>query len=330
MTLEEARAVRLLSDRISSLLAIVAALARARDRETKATERADQADEECRRLEHVISGEAERMRAFAERLARPVKRAAYSAAARQALESIAKVAQPIPFVALIARRGVDVVAWGAEVHCASPRRDGPLLIVDVNSASDEQRARFEAEDSELLRLADGGTLVVIGLSALPLAAHEKFASALSRRAAHVPRSNLLPPGVVLISPLPLREAVSRGTLSSNLARWFEGAEVPLPGLVERAEDLRAIALDLLAKKSVEFARSPAGLEPSALRLLLEHAWPENELELSLVLGRALAVSSGPAVTASDLERSGFVAVEPNLETDEPRPVSRRRASFRPR
>jgi DNA-binding NtrC family response regulator len=135
---------------------------------------------------------------------------------------------------------------------------------------------------------------------------------------------------VLVSPLPLDTAVERGTLSPNLARWFSQAEVRLPTLAERSEDLRALSLDLLAKKSIELALPPAGLDPSALRLLLEHAWPENELELSVVLGRALSVANGPAVTASDLERSGFVAVEPVLETNEPRPVSRRRASFRPR
>jgi two-component system response regulator HupR/HoxA len=136
--------------------------------------------------------------------------------------------------------------------------------------------------------------------------------------------------VVLVSPLPLEEAVTRGLVSPNLARWFADAELPLPALVERPEDLRALALDLLAKKSIELARKPAGLEPSALRLLLEHGWPENELELALVLGRALAVSEGPAISATDLERSGFVAVEPRVDSAEPRPVSRRRASFRPR
>jgi Nif-specific regulatory protein len=136
--------------------------------------------------------------------------------------------------------------------------------------------------------------------------------------------------VVIACPLPLEEAVSRGLLSSNLARWFTDSELRLPSLAERSEDLRALALDQLARKSVELARPAAGIEPSALRLLLEHAWPENELELALVLGRALAVAEGPAVTAADLERTGFSPVEPRAQAVEPRPAARRRASFRPR
>jgi DNA-binding NtrC family response regulator len=270
------------------------------------------------------------MRAFAERLAQPVLRATYSARARAAADDIERLAKQNPFLALIAPRGTDVVAWSARAHCLSPRHEGPLVVIDVASASDDLRNALGEEDSSLLRLADGGTLVVIGLSLLPLAVHEKFAIALSRRSGHVPHSSILPPGVVLISPLPLPELVERGLMSSNLARWFGEAEVELPPLVQRAEDFRAIALDLLAKKSSELGRPAAGIEPSALRLLLEHSWPENELELALVLARALAVAEGPAITASDLERTGFVAVEPANESDDPRPVSRRRASFRPR
>jgi hypothetical protein len=330
MILEEARAARLLADRISSLLSIVAALGRARDRELAATERAERADDECQRLEHVIHGEARRLSAFAERLARPARRAAYSASARTALEAVERLGTQVPFVALVAPRGVDAVAWAALVHCSSPRREGPLVLVDLLSSSDDAAGLGDDESRSFLRFADGGTLVVLGLTAQPLEVHDKFAIALSRRAAHVPRSSILPPGVVITSPLPLEEAVSRGLLSPNLARWFADAELRLPSLAERSEDLRALALDQLARKSVELARPAAGIEPSALRLLLEHAWPENELELALVLGRALAVAEGPAVTAADLERTGFSPVEPRAQSVEPRPAVRRRASFRPR
>ncbi len=329
LTLEEARAARLLADRISSLLSIVAALSRARERETLATERADRADDECRRLEHVIHGEAQRMRGFAERLARPVRRAAYSGAARTALTAIERLAQN-PFVALIAPPGVDALAWAALVHCSGPRADGPLVIADAAASDEETRRLLETDATALLRLADGGTLVVIGMGVLPPEAHERFAIALSQRSAHVARSSILPPGVVLISPVDLDEAVGRGALGSNLSRWFAEQTVKLPALADRPDDLRAIALDLLARHAIELGRPPSGIEPSALRLLLEHGWPGNELELSAVLARAVAQSPGAAVTAQDLERTGFVPIEPESESLEPPPVARRRASVRPR
>ena len=100
----------------------------------------------------------------------------------------------------------------------------------------------------------------------------------------------------------------------------------LPALRDRPEDLRALALDTLARKSVELGRDLLGIEPSALRMLIEHPWPHNELELESVLGRAAALAQGPAVTASDLERSGFVPIEEPLE--ESLPARRRRASLR--
>ncbi len=273
------------------MLSIVAALSRARERETQATERADRADDECRRLEHAIHGEAQRMRGFAERLARPVRRAAYSGAARTALTAIERLAQS-PFVGLIAPPGVDSVAWAALVHGSGPRAEGPLVIADAAASDDETRRLLETDAAALLRLADGGTLVVLGIGALPPEAHEGFAIALSQRSAHVPRSSILPPGVVLISPVELDEAVGRGALGSNLARWFADQTVKLPALADRPEDLRAIALELLAKHAIELGRPPSGIEPSALRLLLSTA------------GRATSSSSAQCWRASSLRARG--------------------------
>ena len=78
----------------------------------------------------------------------------------------------------------------------------------------------------------------------------------------------------------------------------------------RAEDMRAIIVDRLARLGVRLKGRPMGLDPRALGRLIEHAWPGNELELDDVLTRAIAVADGDLLAAAHLEQVGFVAVPP--------------------
>ncbi|HWA76225.1 MAG TPA: hypothetical protein VG937_27990 [Polyangiaceae bacterium] len=331
LTLEEARAARLLADRISSLLAVAAALARSRERELAAVSRADATDDECHRLEHIIDGASERHRAASERLARPARAAAYGSASRSALIELERLGKTATLASLVVPPGSDGLAWAAHLHATSPRSGGPLVVADGASAEEQPSERWSDEERSPLSRADGGTLVILAVLALPLPTQETLAIALSRRSAHTPRSSILPPGVVICLPRPAQVLAAEGALSSNLARWFQNSELVLPRLSERADDLRALSLDALARRCLELGREPLGLDAAALRLILEHSWPGNEAELATVLGRAAAIAQGRTLSAVDLSASGFrpdvAQVAPDL-TPLPSPA-RRRASRRP-
>lgn len=325
LTLEEARALAVLADRLSSVLSVTAALARARTRELEAQHRAEAAEAECRRLAGVVGNDTGKLRALVEKLAAPARRAAYSAAARGALEHVEKLAERGRGAALVVPPGSDALAWAAHLHLRSAYASGALVIADVLGGTDVHAGLCE-EEAPLLRLAEGGTLVVLAITALPREMQERFAINLARRRTRDPEGTMYSPVVVLVVAEPLAATVANGRLASSVARWFVDSEAVLPALRDRPEDLRALALDTLARKSVELGRDLLGIEPSALRMLIEHPWPHNELELESVLGRAAALAQGPAVTASDLERSGFVPIEEPLE--ESLPARRRRASPR--
>jgi hypothetical protein len=330
LTLEEARAARLLADRISSLLAVAAALGRSRERELAAVRRADAADDECRRLEHIVTADAERHQGLAARLARPVRRAAYSASARLALDNVASLAKKSPLLALVVPPGTDAAPWAAHAHLASPRSGGPFVIIDGANAEEQKPEQYTDELRSPLRFADGGSLLVLAPTALPPPTQETLALALARRAAHAPHSSILPPGVIVTLPARLEELTRSGRLSATLARWFEDTEILLPRLAERADDLFALGLDTLARRCLELGKPPIGIDPSALRLLLEHTWPGNDIELAGVLGRVAAIATGPSVTAEDLERVGFAPVAAPPADVSPLPApARRRPSRRP-
>jgi hypothetical protein len=331
MTLEEARAVRLLADRISALLAVSSALARSRERELAAIARADQLDDERQRLEHIILRESGRHEQAAERAARRLRSSCYSPAARLASEQLERLGRLNVPVALLTPPGVDALGWIALAHLASPRNSGPLLVVDSTSGAEHDADRWQDPDRSPLKLADGGTLAILDLPALPISLQDHISRTFSRLTSTPARSSILSAGLIATLNAAPAELVTQGRLSQNLMRWFGDNAIAIPPLRERPEDLRALMLDGLARAGLSTKGVPIGVDPGALRLLMEHAWPGNDAELAGVLLRVAQVARGPAVTPADLTAIGFSPELSNTgkATTTPLPTPlRRRATAR--
>jgi hypothetical protein len=329
LTLEEARAARLLTDRISALLAVSSALARSRERELRAASRATYLDGERERLERIIALGAGRHQSFSELVARPVRRAAYSPAARFAIDHVERLGKVGGPIALVAPPGVDAAAWAAIAHLSGPNPGGPLVIVDGAAGAEHDEAKWQDPERSPLSLADGGTLVVLDVAALPATVQEHIARSLGRRAVDGVPSNVPPANLVVSLRWPSDELVSRGRLSRSLAARLGTNQAELPPLSSRAEDLRALVLDRLAAAGVRGRGTPLGIDPAALAALLEHAWPGNDAELRDVLVRAAEVAQGPTVTVADLRAIGFRSAPEAPPAPPPPSESRRRRSSRP-
>ncbi len=326
LTLEEARAVRVLADRISALLSVTSALSRAREREQGATAELGSLTAERDRLAAAVAGGAGRHRAVAERYAERARSAAYSPAARLALDGLERLGRAGVGAALVTPPGVDAIGWAAHAHLASARAGGPFVVADATLPADRALERWNDPEHAPSRLAQGGTLFVLAIDALPLPIQEHVARTLLTRA---PGEDAVAAPVLLASVhAPLAPLVELGKVVPALARLL-ASELALPSLGERAEDLRALVLDFLSRTSLVLGREPLGVDAAALRLLIEHPWPGNELELTGVLLRAARVARGPAVTPDDLGRAGFeerTAARP--DPTPPPPATRRRAPRR--
>jgi hypothetical protein len=324
MTLEEARAVRVLTDRISALIAVSSALARSRERELAAVARADRAGGEVERLAAIIALGADRNAEVAERAARRVRRALYSARARMTADELERLGQRNVSAALLTPPGVDAAGWAALLHLGGARRGGPFVVVEGASGTEHDLARWEHEAHSPLRLADGGTLVLLDAAALPMEIQDHIARTLLRRAAEPARSGIPRTGLVLALRESATALAEAGRLSRSLARLVSEAEVSLPSLVERGEDLRALALESLARAGLGKGGTPLGLDASALRILGEHDFPGNDLELEDVVRRAAEKAAGPVLTAADLAAIGFSPVAEPAPSVTPLPVATRR------
>ena len=103
----------------------------------------------------------------------------------------------------------------------------------------------------------------------------------------------------------------------------------IPTLSERADDLRAMMLDRVARLGMAQFGETRALDTPVLAELLEHDWPGNEDELNQVLQRLVLASRSALITLDDLERLGmpsFIAeassATPPLATRSARPPAR--------
>ncbi|HEX6766883.1 MAG TPA: hypothetical protein VF103_15415 [Polyangiaceae bacterium] len=330
LTLEEARAVRGLADRISSLLTVTSALSRARERETAAAERLGTLEADRERLERALESRAGRHRAAAERLAQKARGAAYASASRAALDALERAGRTAKGIGLVTPPGVDPTGWAAHAHLASERAGGPFVTCDASQPAEHELERWNDPEKSPARLADGGTLLLLDVDALPLDVQEHVARTFAAR--RVENSTLAAPGLVVSSHASIETLAELGKIAPTLRRSI-ASEVAVPALLDRAEDLRALVLSALARESARVGREPLGVDAGALRSLVEHTWPGNEIELEAVLLRAVRIAGGKTVTLDDLVTIGFEAKGHSTRSREPftpgpPPSTRRRAPRR--
>jgi hypothetical protein len=330
MTLEEARAARLLADRMSALLAVTSALERARRRQVEAQRNAENWERSFHRVQGVLEGATRRYLEAARVLARPLLAAAYSPAVRMTLAEMTKGAESAQVIVLVSPVGVAVEAWAAVIHLESGR-SGPLMCVDAGVEDARDASRWLDPERSLVALCEGGTLFVRDADLLTPRAQQGLVEALTTRFEQQARSALPPPKLVLGLKKPPSALLAEGAHEA-LRPWLQKTVYELPRLSERPEDLRSIILDLASRSTRGPEQTPLGVERAALQALLDYGWPGNDAELRDVVERAAAASSGPLIGLGDLRAIGFagLAAPPIPPPPPPPSLGEDRPDYRPR
>jgi len=189
------------------------------------------------------------------------------------------------------------------LHHHSPAASGPFILFPCTSIPGEMAV------SELLgcegdghcpggegrpgkiELADGGTLFLQDVDALPLAAQAIVLNAIE--SGIVQRSNsrrAIPVSVRILSSSAgdLESLVEGGSFRRDLYYRLSPFEIHLPPLRERMEDLPPLAESILKRLSAANERSFV-ISPEAMALLMQYNWPLNLRELEAVLSRAISL-----------------------------------------
>ena len=209
--------------------------------------------------------------------------------------------------------GKELVA--KSLHYNSPRRSGPLLVVNCAAVPEglveselfghEQGAFTGATRRRIgsFERAAGGTILLDEVGDMPLPLQGKLLRVLQEReirrvggAADIP----VDVRVVAATNKNLEEAMRAGAFREDLYFRLAAFPIVVPPLRERREDIPLLARHLLRKHADRAEKAISGISTAALRLLLQYAWPGNVRELENVIERALLMETTDVLQAASL------------------------------
>jgi DNA-binding NtrC family response regulator len=105
--------------------------------------------------------------------------------------------------------------------------------------------------------------------------------------------------IVVGARQPLADLERQGRVGRRLRMLLQPAQIVLPPLRERLEDLPLLAMHFLRKARGESTRATS-IDPLAYRTLMSHTWSGNVRELRAVIEEALTVCEGEQIMRAHL------------------------------
>jgi len=238
-----------------------------------------------------------------------------SSAMREVVRTVERIAVSDVSLLITGESGTGKEVIADLVHTFSPR--SKARIIKINCAA-LPRELIESElfgsvkgaftgahtDREgLFRQAEGGTLFLDEISEMPIDTQSKLLRVLQDQ-------EVRPVGgkvsyktncrIVAATNRKTDEAIKDGKLREDLFYRISAISVFLPPLRERREDIMPLANSFLKRFAAQANRVIKGYTPSAVERLTGFEWPGNVRQLQNEVQRAVLLSEGEEVDATDL------------------------------
>jgi two-component system response regulator AtoC len=129
--------------------------------------------------------------------------------------------------------------------------------------------------------------------------------------------------VVAATNRDLPALVGAGQFREDLYYRLKVADVRMPTLEERKEDIPALVGLFVRKYNQRTGTSLSGVTPRALQALVAHSWPGNIRELRYVVERAAMMCEGERIDLADLPAE-FSASEEESPLVKPKPTGKKK------
>lgn len=257
---------------------------------------------------------------------------------RRLFDVMADIAASEATVFLHGESGTGKELFARAIHDLSPRRKGPLVIVNCGALPE---TLLEAEIFGVrkgaytgavenrpgrLELCNGGTFFLDEIGDLPLQLQVKLLRVLENKEYQpLGAKNPLKADVRFITATHrnLSKMVEEGTFRRDLYFRINIVELNIPPLRERKEDIPLLIEIALKKFNLSYGRNVQRTSPEVLKLLLAHDFPGNVRELLNLIEQAVILCKGSEI-GLDLMPKAFL-----LEDNGKEKVTRRRSSKSP-
>jgi transcriptional regulator with PAS, ATPase and Fis domain len=230
-------------------------------------------------------------------------------------ESIARIAASQLSVLITGETGSGKERTAELVHELSRRAGRPFLKLNCAALSESlleselfghERGAFTgavAAKPGLLQTADSGTVFLDEIGELSPAIQAKLLRVIEER--QVMRlGGLKPLGIdvrfVSATNRNLEDEIARGTFRIDLYYRIAGAQLWVPPLRERLDELRTLTQTLIAAACAREGREPLTLSDESLEMMRRYPWPGNIRELRNVIDRAVLLANGGVITPAHL------------------------------
>ncbi len=182
------------------------------------------------------------------------------------------------------------------IHKASPRRSQPFVAVNCGSMTEDQL------DERLFRSAEGGTLLLDEIGALPTPAQLRLLQVLQDSAPAGAESIAVNVRIISTTNHDLQALLSGGQFRDDLYYRLNVVHIDLPPLSRRREDIPVLVAHFLAEISRQTGQRKI-YAPEAIELLATSEWPGNVRQLGNVVRQNCALAQTPIIPVELVQQS---------------------------
>jgi two-component system response regulator PilR (NtrC family) len=236
-----------------------------------------------------------------------------SKAMQKVFELIGKLHSARTSVLITGESGTGKELVARALHTEGSRAKMPFVAVNCGAIPDElmeselfghKKGAFTGAVSDKIGLfqeADGGTLFLDEIGELSLGLQVKLLRVLQERkvkAVGATEELEVDVRVVCATNRDLDAEVARGAFRADLYYRLNVVQVWIPPLRHRREDIALLAEHFLRQFAAEHGR-PVHITAEGMQTLEAYDFPGNVRELQNIIERAVTLSSGPVIGASD-------------------------------
>lgn len=233
----------------------------------------------------------------------------------EAIRKIPMMANCDASVLISGESGTGKEICARAIHYLSPRSSKPFVPINCgaipvdlveNELFGHEAGAFTGAtqgSSGLLRQADGGTVFLDEIDALPLRAQVKFLRFLQEKEVRPlggSKAHKVDVRVVTATNANLEEVLQRGTFRKDLYYRLNVVPMKLPPLRERKEDIPLLVRHFQVKYAAEFKKPVKRITAAAMQKMMVYSWPGNVRELENVIERAVVLAEEPEIRSQDL------------------------------